>query len=213
MMRELVEFLKPNVKKVILALFLLFGWTLLGIYLLTPTEKTVIEFPTKIKVLNLLSYLLSAILYYPFSCAIIIIYEYYKRKEIRVLARNSNFLILIFLGIIIFNPIGIALSEVSLLSIFRTHPKGVVVMEVYQDSPTIGFGDLSEGKIITRINNLPVGNAADALEILSRKKPKEEIWINYDGRGTEYILAEHQNFSRGYLGIKVKDAQGIELVL
>jgi hypothetical protein len=155
--------------------------------------------------------------YYPFSCAVVTIFRYYRRAELTKLVRNRTLFGMIFIGILVFNSIFLEImvrtAFFGIAFLLLPEKTGLVVVEIYSDSPTTGFGGLEEGKVIYEINNEAVTNVGEAQNILDLTEPGDYITLRYNGRKTEFILSDKVDSTRGYLGIKVRDSQGNEAIL
>lgn len=222
MMKKIVEFTKPDKWKILLALLLPLIWVVISALsgklssIISPMAVPV--YPIGITALvYLLAYALYSILFYPFSCAIATLISYCRNKEIKSLLKDKSLLTLVFMGILVFNPVSILIIERLLFftttTISSPYLQGVQVIEIDPASPVANFGSLKEGVMIFEIEGVRISDTPQALAILNKTKPGDLIGLRYKGGYTEYYLEAHENMGRGYLGIKIKDRNGIEAVL
>jgi hypothetical protein len=225
MREELVEFLRPDKRRVAIAVLLPYLWVGVRLAISFLSSKIwggrfiapVLHLSPVSAAISILAGLLESLLYYPFACALVLALDYHRKGELGRLLGNRRLLGLEIAGLVLFNPpVMGALLLLAMIGIYALMAPqyGLEVIEVYPDSPTIGFGSLREGSTITKINDILIFNATQATEILDKSKPGEKIELHYDRRHiTLYVLKEHKNLTRGYLGIRVRDAQGNEVIL
>ncbi len=228
-----MEFLKPNKRKLVLTLLLPMFWLLVGalilkIYLLVQPllysealivisdKRGIDNLSVVVYFIKVLAYLFESLLNYPFACSIVLLYDYYQKNKLGILRHDKTLLLLIVTGILVFNSISLEIIArlifIGSISLFQPQ-YGLKVVEVYPDSPVLESNRLREGDTITRINNVLVENVDQAIEISNKLGVDDSIWLDHDGHQTEYWLIAHENFNRGYLGIKVRDASGREAIL
>ena len=122
---NLKQFLKPNLKKILIMIaipYIWFGLTLLAQQIYLSAQKTqgvlVLPVPTNIYLsipITILSFLIESIFYYPMACSISIIYTNYRNKQIDKITKNRSLFISLIFAILIFNPIVIRIILVLLI--------------------------------------------------------------------------------------------------
>jgi|Deesub1362B_J571_1020462.scaffolds.fasta_scaffold04011_8 hypothetical protein len=131
MTSAIAELLKPDRKKVIAALAFpglieLSGY--LWLHLFVPPEVEVVA-PPKLPFITLVvSYLFSAIIYYPFVCSVVVLLEYRWRRE----KIPSGLKKLAVAGMVLLNPLSlriIVFLPLIILSLFKP-AQGLYVEEV-----------------------------------------------------------------------------------
>ncbi len=112
MRRKLVEFLIPDKRKLVLTFLLpMFWFIIISIFhvvynVLRPPEGTVILIPgINLGVVPLLSYIVITIFLYPSACSMVTLFDAYKDRRLTDIFRDKGLLLLIIIGIIMFNPI------------------------------------------------------------------------------------------------------------
>lgn len=133
----------------------------------------------------LYGYVFFSILFYPFSCSIATIILYHRNKEIGSILGDKSLLSLVFTGMLIFNPIGILVTErlvlFTVLTISTPYQPGVQVVEILPGSPAADFGAIREGTIIFEIDGMKINDTLQALAVLNKTKPGELIGLRYRG--------------------------------
>ncbi len=159
MKSELVEFLKPDKKKIIVTL--VFPYLFIGLALLIsgladlfrlgvsePISEYLLASILSTNPLTILFRIIYSILTYPFICAIFVVASDYKKGSIRAIFSSRTKLYLIVLGLVFFNPfIGIFyLSIISAMVLFVSinlfYPPMLMVeiVSISPDSPFIESG-------------------------------------------------------------------------
>jgi len=240
MKEKLKEFLKPDKKKIAIAVLVPYIWNFI-LYLIAFTislRESVIGLSTFEKFLVSLVgkadiFLVSSIVfYYPFACAIVILYE----KRFKGLQEDKELYRLVKIGLLVLNPLSleILLRTFLLILFFRGYEKtapqnGLTILEVYPNSTanTIGLKG-EEGRIIELIEYRRYGwveNTRAVVKNITKRNPSitdaKEIlgYINPDDTFDELYFEIY--LGGGYLehpsslplGIKVRDAQGNEAVV
>jgi len=212
---KLIEFLKPDKIKLLFALIVPVFWEIFLRLVILIFKGPIPEGAAVIKVqlplwYIVISYFISIILFYPSACSFVFIYKYRT-----TLIKEKILLIFTALGIIIFNPVVLAillLSPFIILSMFKP-PQGLYVVGVIPNSPASEGGNWIEGKTILKLNNTPVITITDALNVLENFHPDEWIPIKTKGTYDSIRLGKHPTLERAYIGIKVRDINGTEAVL
>ncbi len=224
-MGKLVEFLAPSKFKISVALLLPAFWAVamflagkiyLGLFKIEAFPVTPFyKFELLPILLFIIGYLVQSLLYYPFACSIIAIFDSYRKDELRLLKKDKVLVTLILLGLA-FNPVAlIIILYTPFLAINAIRPpEGVYVLEVLPDSPIGDRGKWLVGKIIVEVNGNKIRNIDDMLEFLDEFEPGEWLRIRTRGGSSGAVNpSKHPSLERAYLGIRVRDNQGRELVL
>jgi hypothetical protein len=207
MREELVEFLKPDKRRVAIAVLLPCLWVGVRLAISFLSSKIwggrfiapVLHLSPVSAAISILAGLLESLLYYPFACALVLALDYHRKGELGRLLGNRRLLGLEIAGLVLFNPpVMGALLLLAMIGIYALMAPqyGLEVIEVYPDSPTIGFGSLREGStlenvlinvsppVLLRIDNGPINflNWSSNLEIIMA--PGEEWGENSVRNGT-----------------------------
>lgn len=209
----IVQFLKPSKGKIICAITLPVLWSLLFLGI-TYIQQFLI--PTSLKNIILvrdpfsifLWILLESFMYYPFACSLVTIYDFYKKKELSKLFENKYLLLLVIIGLIIFNPIGYVLFFFFIASITPTNEWscGAYALEIIPGSPAESH--IKIGETIIKINERIIHNASDFTDVMNTTKAGEQIDVYLLGGSsfTAHLAQLSSNQTRGFLGVRVRDA-------
>jgi len=216
MREKLVEFLKPDKRKIIITLILPSSWMIVRLFssnILGFEGAVMIKLPLTTHVIN---YLFESLIFYPFACSLAVLFEYYKKREMKYLKKDKGMLALVSLGILIFNPVVIPILALSpyLLSYWMKAPHGLYVMDIIPDSPATGRGEWMQGRTIIALDNAEITEVGDAIEILDKSRSGDWLKITTsDGSSGSVRLGSHPKETRAYIGIKVRDKNRAEAIL
>ncbi|WP_456475035.1 hypothetical protein [Candidatus Pyrohabitans sp.] len=218
MTSAVAELLKPDRKRVVAALTFpglieLSGY--LWLHLLVPPDAMIAPAPKLPLITLVVSYLLSAVIYYPFVCSGVVLLEYRWRRE-RIPAGLKK---LAVAGIILLNPLSlriIVFLPFIILSLF-TPAQGLYVEEVIPGAPAAEFDNkFLEGRTIYMLNETEVKTIDDARKFLASAKDGDLVVITTRDASSGSLFLRKCN-SIGIndicIGIKVKDGTGAEAVL
>lgn len=213
--KAIKEFLKPNRIKILLTLTIPFIWFLVILILSYLGDFIKQEITTGIVVpnpLQVLGLLFSSFVYYPFSCSLITLFDFFRKGKLKTLVKNRFLFGIIISGMLIFNPVSIAMASIfiyySISSLAPMQPCGVYVSGVWPDSAAEGL--LKEGDVIVEVNDQTVRNVTDFSRIIEGTKPNDEMRIQkLDGGFFMTHLGSpppNLNTMHGFLGINASDA-------
>lgn len=213
MTSAIVELLRPDRKKFLAALAFPGVLIILGriwLYLFTPPEMVIVAGP-KLPIITLVvSYLFSAIIYYPFVCSLVVLLEHRWRRE----KIPSGLKKLIIVGIVVLNPISLRIIiflPFIIFSLFKP-AQGLYVEEVIPGSPAEkGFNEWLEGKVIVKLNETEIRNIDDARKFFTTANEGDLVRITTSGGSISSVRlgkCEVQNTTKLCMGFKVKDRSG-----
>jgi len=213
----IAELLKPDRKKVIAALAFpllieLSGY--LWLHLLVPPDAMIAPAPRLPLITLVVSYLFSAVIYYPFVCSVVVLLEYRWRGE----KIPGGLKKLAVAGIILLNPLSlriIVLLPFIILSLFKP-VQGLYVEEVIPGSPAAEFDKFLEGRTIYMLNETEVKTIDDARKFLASANEGDLVTIitRDASRGFVFLRrCESIGINDICIGIRVKDGTGAEAVL
>ncbi len=241
MLKRVLEFLKPDKKRVVLALLVpylerFFYYFISWIILLF--QEGVSMPPLTDFIPSLLGrsiYLLvESVIYYPFACSVVVLFNYYRGEGIRELRVNRRLFTYVVIGLLVFNPFSVNLAlvigEMAAYRYYYTRPTpfiGLKVVEVQPSSAAEKMG-IEKGLIISKIGysrrervegkwrvteirkvNPSIEDAKEVLGYIDRADPKDQIVINTFGGLGHYI----GHMESETLGIRVRDVNGTEAIL
>lgn len=179
MKKSLIEFFRPDKKKITLALafpiltpLLLLGDKLLIVILsgATFSEITEMILSSLQDYLSLLSsitipllivvYIFQVLIFYPASCSLTSIYALFEKGQIKAFKKNKGTFILIFIGLSILNPLILWQGYSFKQSMDRVyHPTSMIQIVKIESYSPFNTPFFKEGDIIYRILIIPHKNA------------------------------------------------------
>ena len=215
------EFFKPTKGKIILSFLIplvLVIFTLAFYYIeiqfvkpdgqiiLPQPVESLYPFDYKIIIYTIFASLLNAIILYPFSCSLLVLWNRYKHHEPKRL--KGTILILTLIGLIIFNPITLRLIIIlgyfvnTQIFLYYNEPCGVIFSSFIPNSPAEKSGMIPE-KAIIKINNTVIKDTSDLQEFLRNTKPGDKIVVYTENENNyEVTLDKKPDDNYGFLGIK-----------
>lgn len=229
---QINNFLKPKKSKIAVALALpyiwwIFLWSLTFVRIVTSQFEPILS-PLEITFLGLFSMVIKfvffSLLMYPFACSIVALIDSYKSKEIRKYYKQKGNLILVLVGLLFFNPLGLIALFITPLFIYATFinpTPAVQVVDIDHNSPLLDtlrphmvieeirvrkYDETFEnGKYIDEIvyeRKTRIENSTVFYAILNNTNIEDSLSFETDG-GSSYSFYVKENITDW--GITVKD--------
>lgn len=225
MKEKIIEFLRPDKRKVILSILLPYIWVIFGLSLIlyfSSSDNAIFVYPSvPHEVIFIIFYLIEnlvmSVFIYPLACSIILIVDYYKTGRIKEISDDKGFLGFIIFTILVFNPTSLKFIGIliyiftSLLSTTPSYRGGVEIVEVAPNSLAeyirIEPNDIIVSVKIIRndavIADKRIENSADFFKTLNKTKPGDYIiFRKLGGSSYGHLLQEHEI---GEWGFKIRE--------
>lgn len=148
---------------------------------------------------------LTVLVYYPFFCSILFIYENYKKDKCRGLMKKRKDLYVSVL-LIVFNPVTIGIIYSLIWNFYMSvyyFPCGIEIADFTETSPAREAGILV-GEVIVAVDGQPVAILSTLKNVLTARKPGQELFLQTDVKTYKITLAENPSTGEAVLGVMLR---------